>query len=295
MILGLLTLTMHMQLKKLSRFSSHLRNLSTTALCQSEITPSVSRALTPIILDREFKNPRTTTKPREAWIETLDADATPSQVGMMNLHPDIFATYPRLDIIHQNVLWQLKYRDVNYSQAKLLHEVRGGGRKPWPQKGTGRARHGSIRSPLWVGGCKSHGPRAYTTSFYMLPFNDRLLGLTSTLSAKFAQDDLKIVENLEMPSDEKSYIEELCEKRCWGPSVLFVDDTDIMPRNISLALNPIWHYNLMPVYGLNVYSMLKHDTLVLTVAAVKRLEERLLYHFNRPDLHLIHGKKFKVQ
>ncbi|XP_064097873.1 large ribosomal subunit protein uL4m-like [Macrobrachium nipponense] len=276
------------------RLGLTLRSVNTTSLQQSKLAPAVPGATAPLIIEREFERPRNVTQPREAWIETLDRDASPSQVGLMNLHPDVFSAFPRLDIIHENVLWQHKYRTVNYAQAKVLHEVRGGGKKPWPQKGTGRARHGSIRSPIWKGGCKSHGPRAYTTHFYMLPFNVRLKGLISTLSAKFAQDDIKIIEDLEMPSDEAPYIEGLCEERCWGPSVLFVDDTDIMPRNITLATDPIWHYNLMPIYGLNVISMLKHDTLVLTVAAVKRLEERLLYHLNRPDLHLIDNKKFRM-
>lgn len=270
-----------------------LRSLRTSVSQLNETAPAVSRTLSPLILNREFERARNTTQPREAWIENLDSSVAPSQVGLMKLHPDVFAAYPRLDIIHENVVWQQKYRMVNYAQAKVLHEVRGGGKKPWPQKGTGKARHGSIRSPLWKGGCKSHGPRAYTTHFYMLAFGTRLQGLISTLSAKFAQDDLKIVEDLDIPSDEPSYLEKLCEDRCWGPAVLFVDDTDLMPRNISIAANSIHHYNLMPVYGLNVLSMLKHDTLVLTVAAVQRLEERLLFHLNRPDLHHIHTQKFK--
>ncbi|XP_068216226.1 large ribosomal subunit protein uL4m [Palaemon carinicauda] len=278
----------------ISRWGLTLRSLTTSTLQRSELAPAVSGTTAPLIIEREFERPRNTTQPREAWIETLDRDAISSQVGLMNLHPDVFSAFPRLDIIHENVIWQQKYRMVNYAQTKVLHEVRGGGKKPWRQKGSGRARHGSIRSPLWKGGCKSHGPRAYTTHFYMLPFAVRLKGLICTLSAKFAQDDIKIVEDFEMPSDEAPYLEELCHERCWGPAVLFVDDTDIMPRNITLATDSIWHYNLMPVYGLNVLSMLKHDTLVLTVAAVKKLEEKLLYNLNKPELHIMNVKKFRM-
>lgn len=136
-----------------------------------------------------------------------------------------------------------------YAHTKTRAEVRGGGRKPWPQKGTGRARHGSIRSPLWRGGGIAHGPRSPTTHFYMLPFYTRVAGLTSTLSVKLAQDDLHIVNELEIPTSEPSYIEQLIEKRNWGPSVLFVDSYDIMPTNITLATDEIKHVNLMPVYG----------------------------------------------
>lgn len=94
----------------------------------------------------------------------------------------------------------------------------------WPQKGLGRARHGSIRSPLWRGGGIVHGPRSPTSHFYMLPFYVRVFGLTSTLSVKLAQDDLHVVKDLEIPTDNSSYIKDLVEKRNWGPSVLFVDE-----------------------------------------------------------------------
>lgn len=89
--------------------------------------------------------------------------------------------------------------------------------------GLGRSRHGSIRSPLFKGGGIVHGPRSPNPHFYMLPFYVRIHGLTSSLSVKFAQDDLHIVENLEIPSDEVNFLEELVKSRNWGPSVLFVD------------------------------------------------------------------------
>lgn len=83
----------------------------------------------------------------------------------------------------------------------------------------------------------------------MLPFFSRVMGLTSTLSVKLAQDDLYIVNDLEIPTQESSYMEELIEKRGWGPAVLFVDSEDIMPLNITAATDSIKHVNLMPVYG----------------------------------------------
>jgi len=73
------------------------------------------------------------------------------------------------------------------------------------------------------------------------------------------------------------------ERRKWGISVLFVDDADIVPRNIAIATDTIGHMNIMPSYGLNVFSMLKHETLVLTVAAVNTIEEKLLFQLNRHD------------
>lgn len=156
-----------------------------------------------------------------AFIESLEDDELR---GIMKLHPKIFASTPRMDIIHLNIEWQRKYRFVSFAHAKLRFECRGGGRKPWPQKGLGKARHGSIRSPLFRGGGVSHGPRSPTTHFYMLPFFARVLGLTSTLSVKLAQDDLHVVKDLEIPTDDGDYIKNLIEERNWGPSVLIIDE-----------------------------------------------------------------------
>ncbi|XP_021201375.3 large ribosomal subunit protein uL4m [Helicoverpa armigera] len=215
-------------------------------------------------------------KPREVWIENLDT-IEEQKLGLFELHPSVYAAPPRVDIIHQNVVWQRKIRFVSWAHTKTRAEVRGGGRKPWPQKGLGRARHGSIRSPLWRGGGVAHGPRSGKSHFFMLPFHVRIHGLTTTLSAKLAQDDLHIVKDLELPTDEPEYLTELIEKRNWGPSVLLVDDTDYAPRNITAAVDTLGHVNIMPVYGLNVYSMLKHDTLVLTLSAAEKIESRILH------------------
>ena len=231
-------------------------------------------------------------KPREVWIENLDTIER-KKLGLVTLHPEVFGAAPRIDIIHQNVQWQRMYRWVNYANTKTRAEVRGGGRKPWPQKGLGRARHGSIRSPLWRKGGVAHGPRSPTPHFYMLPFFTRVAGLTTTLSIKLAQDDLYIINDLEVPTNESSYIDELIEARHWGPSVLFVDSEDIMPPNITEATDTIKHVNLMPVYGLNVYSMLKHDTLILTERAARLIEDKILYQMHRPDYTKL-TKKFKL-
>jgi len=190
-------------------------------------------------------------QPREVWIESLESENAEKQ-GIMELHPKIFAATPRMDIIHLNVEWQQKYRFVSFAHSKLRFEVRGGGRKPWPQKGLGKARHGSIRSPLFRGGGVVHGPRSPTTHFYMLPFFTRVHGLVSTLSVKLAQDDLHVVKDLEIPTDDRDFIKNLIESRNWGPSVLIVDDSDIIPQNIAIATEEIPYVNLMPVYGLNV-------------------------------------------
>uniref|UniRef100_T1H643 Large ribosomal subunit protein uL4m n=1 Tax=Megaselia scalaris TaxID=36166 RepID=T1H643_MEGSC len=169
---------------------------------------------------------------RQAWIENTDS-VEEKKLGLIELHPEIFAAQPRVDIIQENIEWQRKYRYVSFATTKSRAEVRGGGRKPWPQKGGGRARHGSIRSPIFVGGGVAHGPRNPKTHFYMLPFYKRVLGLTSTLSVKLAQDDLHIVSNLDIPNREPEFIRELIKERNWGPSVLIIDEVFFFKENIQ--------------------------------------------------------------
>lgn len=161
------------------------------------------------------------------------------------------------------------------------------------QKGLGKARHGSIRSPLWRGGGAVHGPRSPTTHFYMLSFYQRIAGLIATLSVKLAQDDLHIVQDLNIPTEDPEFLLKLLSERLWGPSVLIVDDDDYSPRNITAATDSIPQVHICPVYGLNVYSMLKYETLVLTVSAVERIQEKLLFHMHRTDAADM-GRKFKI-
>ncbi|XP_043254071.1 39S ribosomal protein L4, mitochondrial [Colletes gigas] len=282
--------------------STILRNIATklqtyshqaVKFCTAVVNEKTSQEVTPIILKNNYRDDNFLyQKQRQVWLENLDT-VERKKLGLVYLHPEIYGASPRIDIIHQNVRWQRMYRFVSYAHTKTRAEVKGGGRKPWPQKGLGRARHGSIRSPLWKGGGKAHGPRGPTPHFYMLPFFSRVAGLTSTLSVKLAQDDLYIVPNLEIPTKEPSFIEELIENRNWGPSVLFVDTNDIMPTNITAATDSINHVNLMPAYGLNVYSMLKHNTLVLTERAARLLEDKLLYQMNRIDCIKL-TKPFKI-
>lgn len=224
----------------------------------------------------------------QAWVSNFDS-VEERKLALIDLHPDVFRTFPRVDILHRNIQWQRMYRNVTFTKALTRAEMPGGGRKPWQQKGTGRARHGSIRSPIWKGGGISHGIRGPRTWFHMLPTNIRLMGLCSALTVKHAQDDLVVVDTfdtlppppdpLEMMVDETSPpspLEAMAEERNWGYSILFVDTLDTAPRNLALSCSDVAEFNIMPLYGLNVYSMLKHDTLVLTYRALLELEKKIL-------------------
>merc|ERR1712096_128300 len=97
--------------------------------------------------------------------------------------------------------------------VKNRSAVRGGGRKPWRQKGTGRARQGSRRAPQWINGGKPHGPKGPKSLYYMLDYTERVYGLTHTLSVKAVQDDLVVVENLSLPAADPEYLQDLTRER----------------------------------------------------------------------------------
>ena len=222
---------------------------------------------------------------RYAWVETLDAEA-PRTGSTVRLHPEVWSVQPCLDIIKANLDWQLNYKHMSYEHVKSRHEMPPPPRpgRPWPQKGMGRARHSSWRSPIFFSGGKAHGPRGVKTWYYNLEYSVRVNGLIQCLAVKFAQDDVHIVQDLEIPTGESKYIEDLVDDRCWEITTLFVDDTDIFPENITKATDDIFHMNLMPVYGLNVHSLLKHKTLVLTLPALEKLEEKLIFAHRRLDV-----------
>ncbi|XP_060562826.1 large ribosomal subunit protein uL4m-like [Ruditapes philippinarum] len=239
----------------------------------------------PMITSRQLEFPNPYVESKQAWLENLDTVQS-QKLGIIDLHPDIFGRHPRLDLLHSNTKWQYLYKYINYECRQSRAERPGGGRKPFKQKRTGKHRAGSIRAPQNKGGGAAMGPRGPLSKFYMLADSDRVHGLCIALSVKYAQRDLHIVDSLQIPSDEPDYLLDLLDTRYWGFSALFVDDRDIMPQNIALAASDIKHVNLMPVYGLNVYSMLKHDTLVLTLKAVEKLEAKLLERLHSPVVNV---------
>ncbi|XP_065314470.1 large ribosomal subunit protein uL4m-like isoform X2 [Gordionus sp. m RMFG-2023] len=232
---------------------------------------------------RELKFPNLYTKPRQAWIQTLKS-IEDQKLGIIDLHPDIFATIPRLDLIKINTNWQENYRNISFKNALAIHEVPGSFKKPWPQKGTGRARAGNRKGNIWHKGGTAHGPRAPKSYFRMEDFGKRLKGLCSTLTVKFAQDDIHIVDDLEIPTDDPDFLQKVIDERDWGLSVLFVDNTDYMPKNIAYACHNIPQFNLLPVYGLNILMMLKYEGIVFTRSALEELENKLLFHMHKEGL-----------
>lgn len=169
---------------------------------------------------------------RQARVETLERPSFTSTGELLPLHPSVWSVMPRLDVIERNVRWQDWYKLVSYTHYKTRHELPDRTKRPWPQKGGGRARHSSIRSPLWIKGGKSKGPRSPRTFYYTLPYWTRVRGLIYTLATKFAQDDVHVVRDLDVPTGEPKFMEDLVDERGYFWLCNFIEDYSVC-QNIS--------------------------------------------------------------
>lgn len=208
---------------------------------------------------------------KEAILKSFE---TGKVLGTVQLHHFVFGAPARVDILHRIVVWQRAKRREGSAKVKDRSEVRGGGRKPWRQKGSGKARHGSIRAPQWKGGGVVHGPRGPKSYEYTLPQKVKNLGLRAALSIKYSQGDLTVVDALQFPSHRVREVLPVLEREKWE-SVLMVDGGDV-DKNLCYATRNLEKVDVLPARGLNVYSMLLRDKLVLSIGAVRLLEQRLL-------------------
>lgn len=228
--------------------------------------------------------------PRQAWVETFIGGPR-ELLGIVELHPRVFGVFPRMDRASQAIQWQQRYRNINYISMPTRNELPGGTRKPWPQKGSGRARHGSVNSPIFLKGGWVHGPRGPTTQFRIHPHFGLVNSLLSMLTIKLAQDDIKIVDSIETAiSEDPEELEKSFEDRGWGPSVLIVNKGNTFPDNLTKASGSLNHVNLMSIAGLNTLSMCKHETMVITLEALREIEDKLLFQLVRVDLNETHAK-----
>ena len=201
-------------------------------------------------------------------IQTLDGSAAK---GDIELNDAIFGVEPRADILHRVVTWQLEKRRGPARAARERSEVARTGKKFGNQKGGGTARHGDRRAPIFIGGGKAHGPRARTFG-HSLNKKVRALGLKMALSAKAQGGSLIIIDNLDVENGKtQTLIGQLAKL---GVSRALFIDGEATNVSFARASANIGNINMLPVIGANVYDILKHDTLVLTRAAVEQLEVR---------------------
>jgi large subunit ribosomal protein L4 len=194
--------------------------------------------------------------------------------GEVELSDDVFGLEPRADILHRVVTWQLENRRGIARATRERSDVARTGKKFGRQKGGGTARHGDRAAPVFIGGGKAHGARRREFNI-SLNKKIRALGLKMALSSKAQANNgggLVIVDNLDVDGKTKALVGQLA-KANWGKKVLVIDG-EAVNDNFARAARNIIGVNVLPAIGANVYDILKHDTLVLTRAAVEKLEAR---------------------
>jgi large subunit ribosomal protein L4 len=195
-----------------------------------------------------------------------------TSAGEIDLADDVFGLEPRQDILARMVRYQLAKRRAGTHDTKEIGEVSGGGKKPWAQKGSGRARQGSTRSPQWRHGAVIFGPTPRSHA-HDLPKKVRKLALKNALSTKAKEGKLIVLENAKLPAAKTQDLSAKFAKM--GISAALFVDGATLDVNFAKAARNIPHIDVLPVQGANVYDILRRDTLVLTRDAVAALQERL--------------------
>ena len=201
-------------------------------------------------------------------VQTLDAQAG----GEIELNDEIFSVEPRADILHRVVTWQLEKRRSTARGARERSDVARTGKKFGRQKGGGTARHGDRRAPIFVGGGKAHGPRVRDFN-PSLNKKVRVLGLRMALSSKAASGQLVILDNLDVDGGKTKELRQKLTGLNFGRSALVIDG-DALNVGFARASSNLAGINQMPAVGANVYDIMRHETLVLTRAAIEKLEAR---------------------
>ncbi len=198
---------------------------------------------------------------------TLDNSAA----GEIELSEAVFGLPERKDILHRMVQYQRAKAQAGTHKTKGISEISGSTKKPWKQKGTGRARQGSIRSPQWRGGATIFGPVVRSHAF-SLPKKVRALALKTALSVKQAQGNLIVLESATFPKAKTKDLAASFQKLGFNSTLIIDAKVD---EGFAKAARNIKHIDVLPTIGANVYDILRHRQLVLTKDAVRALEERL--------------------
>lgn len=197
---------------------------------------------------------------------------TGSKVGEIDLKDSVFGIEPNNHVLFEAIIMQRASLRQGTSKVKNRSEVRGGGRKPWRQKGTGRARQGSIRSPQWRGGGTVFGPvpRSYS---YKLPKKVRRLAIKSALSAKVLEESILVLEALSFDAPKTKEFASVLKSLPVGKKALVI--TEGLDENVALSARNIPGVTVVDANNVNILDVVGHNTLIMTKAAVAKVEEVL--------------------
>jgi len=195
-----------------------------------------------------------------------------ASVGEIELNDKVFGIEPNESVLFEAIIAQRASLRQGNHKVKNRSEVSGGGRKPWKQKGTGRARQGSIRSPQWRGGGTVFGPvpRSYS---YKLPKKVRRLALLSALSSKVREESIVVLEGLAFDAPKTKEFAQVLSNLSINKKALFV--TADLDENVALSARNIPGITVVSATGINVLDLVGHEKLVMTKAAVEKVEEVL--------------------
>ena len=194
------------------------------------------------------------------------------EVGEIELADEIFGLPIRRDILARVVNWQLAKRRAGTHKTKGISEIRGTTKKPYKQKGTGRARQGSLRSPQFRGGGRIFGPVVRSHAFG-LQKKVRRLGLKIALSAKQDEGKLVVIDTAHVGEAKTKVLRARLAALGWNSALII--DGSVVEENFARATRNLPRVDVLPQQGANVYDILRRDTLVLTREAVRHLEARL--------------------
>ena len=194
------------------------------------------------------------------------------KVGEIELNDDLFGLEVKKYILHDIVKMQLANRRAGSASTKTRTEVRGGGAKPYRQKGTGRARAGTNRSPLWRGGGVIFGPKPRDYS-YKLPKKVRKLGVRMALSARFSEDNMIVLDGFDLADIKTKQFIEVMKKLNIENGLIVIPEKN---ENLEKSSRNAQGYKVIAAEGLNVYDILLHRRLVLLQPCLDQLEKRLL-------------------
>jgi len=192
-----------------------------------------------------------------------------NEVGSIELNDNIFAVEVNEHVMHQAVVQYLANQRQGTKSAKTRSEVRGGGRKPWRQKGTGRARQGSIRSPQWKGGGVVFAPKPRDFSF-KLNKKVKRLALKSALTSKVNESKFIVMDELKLEQIKTKEMKNVLNNINVSKALIVVEDGN---RNVVLSARNIPNVKTASVNTINVYDILKFDTFVVTKQAVENIQE----------------------
>ncbi|MCI8771492.1 MAG: 50S ribosomal protein L4 [Lachnospiraceae bacterium] len=193
-----------------------------------------------------------------------------SEVGKMDLSDNVFAVKINEHLMHMAVVLQLANKRQGTQKAKTRSEVRGGGKKPWRQKGTGHARQGSIRAPQWKGGGVVFAPTPRDYSFKMNR-KEKQCAIKSALTSRVNEEKFLVMDSLKFDEIKTKKMVGVLNALKVNKALVVLDGED--NANVELSARNIAGVRVVPFNAINVYDILKYDTVVITKNAVSKIEE----------------------